>query len=66
MLDTVLDNLMKFMYENFGLKGIRFTSNDILVALNTITNSDWTDFFKKYVFGIEPLPLDGNFEYLNH
>jgi predicted metalloprotease with PDZ domain len=61
-----LDDLMKYMYENHGLQGKRFTTNDIFVALNTITASDWTGFFNKYVFGIEPLPLNGIFEYLNH
>ena len=61
-----LDDLMRYMYENFGLKGKRYLTNDILVALNTVTDSNWSEFFDKYVYGTEPLPLDGKFIYLEH
>jgi hypothetical protein len=65
-IGTSLDDLMRYMYENYGLTGKRYTTDDVLVALNTITNQDWADFFNKYIYGTEPLPLDGVFEYLEH
>lgn len=61
-----LDDLMRYMYENFGLKGKRYSTNDILDALNIVTDNDWSEFFDKYVYGTEPLPLDGKFIYLEH
>ena len=60
-----LDDLMRYMYENYGLKEKRFSTIEILNALNTITERDWSEFFDKYVYGTEPLPLDGRFVYLD-
>lgn len=60
-----LDDLLKFMYDNYGLEQKRYSTEDLLVALNTISGEDWTDFFDHYVYGNKPLPLDGNFIYLS-
>ena len=61
-----LDYLMRYLYENFGLTGRRYVTEDILFSLEEISNQDWSDFFDKYVYGTEVLPLDGKFEYLEH
>jgi len=61
-----LDNLMQYMYENYGLQGKRYSTKDILNALNTITSNDWSEFFDKYVYGTVPLPLNGKFVFLEH
>jgi len=61
-----MDDLMRFMYETYGLTSKRYTSKDVFLGLNAITGRDWTNFFDKYVYGTEPLPLDGKFEYLKH
>jgi predicted metalloprotease with PDZ domain len=65
-MEMSLDDLMRYMYENYGLKGKRYSTTDVLSALNTLTNSDWSEFFGKYVYGTVPLPLDGKFVYLEH
>jgi predicted metalloprotease with PDZ domain len=61
-----LDDLMRYLYLNNGLLYEPTSSDDVLAALNTISNQDWNEFFEKYIYGIEPLPLDGQFELLNH
>jgi predicted metalloprotease with PDZ domain len=61
-----LDKLMQYMYEKYGLTWNRYSTSDILIGLNSITSSDWTEFFNKYIYGTEELPLDGDLDYLNH
>ena len=60
------DHLLKYMYDNFTLKKKPFQTKDVLKALNTISGEDWSEFFKNYIYGTEPLPLEDDFEYLQH
>lgn len=53
-----LDQLMRFMFQNFD-HGLKFyTTEDILNAVNVITGQDYTQFFDDYIYGNAPLPLD--------
>ncbi len=61
-----LDDLMKFLYDKFEYGQLEFTSQDILEALNDLTGDDWTSFFDSYIYGNDELPLNGEFEFLNH
>lgn len=59
-----LDDVMRWMYRRFYegppatyyLPGRGYTESDILNALNTVSGSDFTDFFNRYVRGTEALP----------
>lgn len=61
-----LDHLLRYMYDNYGLARIRYTTDDMQNALQTLTGQDWGDFFARYIYGTEPLPPDGTFEFLAH
>jgi predicted metalloprotease with PDZ domain len=61
-----LDNLMRYMYEHFGMTRQRYKTEDVQTALQIISGHDWNDFFRKYIYGTEPLPLDGTFKYLEY
>jgi predicted metalloprotease with PDZ domain len=65
-LNLSLDDLMKYLYLNYGLTQKKVTSQNVMEALNKISNQDWTEFFGKYIYGTEPLPLSGSFDYLEH
>jgi hypothetical protein len=61
-----LDDFLRYMYMTYALERRQFTTQDAIQALNTISAEDWSDFFARYVYGTEELPLDGRFEYLQH
>jgi len=50
-----LDSLMKYMFQQFRSK--RYSSEDILEAVNKITNQDFSKFFTNYIYGTAKLPL---------
>jgi len=61
-----LDDLMRAMFSRFYdapastyyLPGRGYTEDDILRALDSVTGSDFTDFFRRYIQGTAPLPYD--------
>lgn len=54
---ATLDDVMKVMFKNHALTGLPFTNRDILLSINAVSNVDFSDFFKKFVYGSERLPL---------
>ena len=52
-----LDDVMKQMYQEFGLTGNEYTMNDVIRIVSQIADEDFELFFKKYVAGTERLPL---------
>lgn len=48
-----LDDVFRALYNDFYKKGKGFTSDDMLGILKKITKKDYTDFYRKYVFGME-------------
>ncbi len=52
-----LRDLVKYLYENYVIKGIGYRVEDILTAVNTISGNDYTAFFDAYVYGNETLPV---------
>jgi len=55
-----LDDLMRYMFLEFHDR--EYSSDDILKALNAITNQDFTDFFSNFVYGRTKLPLTGKLD----
>ena len=59
-----LDDVMRLLYRDFYQApaatnygpGRGYEEKDLLEAVNTVTGGDFTEFFEKYVHGIEPLP----------
>ena len=55
-----LDDLMYYMFHNFRDK--RYSSEDVLKALNTVTGKDFTRFFSDFVYGRAKLPVEATSE----
>ncbi len=59
-----LDDVMRLMYQRFYgapgatyyLPGRGYEESDILSALNEVSGSDFSDFFRRYIQGTDPLP----------
>lgn len=52
-----LDDLMRLMYERFGLTSKKYRYDDLIAAASEIAGRDMSEFFKKYVEGKEQLPV---------
>ena len=61
---STMDNFMQYLYVNFGLAGRPYTNQDLLAAATTVAGGDMADFFQRYVWGNDPLPLDETLEFL--
>lgn len=61
-----LDDVMRSMYQkyyespaiSYYLPGRGYTEQDILEALNAVSGTDFTDFFRRYVQGTDALPYN--------
>lgn len=56
-----LDDVMRYMWENFGKAEIGFTDEELQDAIELVAGKDLSDFFAAYIDGVEELPFD---EYL--
>lgn len=56
-----LDDVMRYMWENFGKEEIGFTPEQLQSCIESVAGMDLSDFFARYVDGTEELPFD---EYL--
>jgi hypothetical protein len=63
-LGKSLDDLMRFMYEEFGLRDRRFRTRDLVDALRRITGTDFQPFFTRFVSGTERLPVDASLDFI--
>ena len=52
-----LDDVMKQMYQEFGLTRVPYTLEDVVRIVNQITGEDFEPFFHSYVSGTKRLPL---------
>jgi predicted metalloprotease with PDZ domain len=52
-----LDDLMRLMYERFGLTSKKYLYVDLIAAASEIAGRDMSEFFKKYIEGKEQLPV---------
>ena len=53
-----LDDVMREMYRRFPLSGNGYTTADIIALLETISESQWHDFFARYINGTDPYPFE--------
>lgn len=51
-----IDDFTKYLYDNYWM--VHLNDSEKLLALNTFINFDFTNFFDRYIFGLEKLPLD--------
>jgi hypothetical protein len=52
-----LGDVMKYLYENYAIKGKPLSTASILRALNDATGFDFASFFQMYILGTAKLPL---------
>ena len=52
-----LDDIMRFLWVNFGKKSIGLPEAEIESIVSKVSGFDLTTFFKKYLYGVEELPL---------
>ena len=56
--EASLDQVMKILYEDFGLQKTGYTEHDYLSVIENVTGESLADFFIDYVYGTEPyLPM---------
>jgi len=53
-----LDDLMREMYRRFPLSGNGYTTADMIALLETISESQWSDFLARYISGNDPYPFE--------
>lgn len=64
-----LGEVARLIYQRYGIESLgRPTNEEILSIFNEVSGADFTDFFGRYVYGIERLPLseDTHFEWVCH
>lgn len=55
---VTLDDLMRLLWKEFGITGIGVPENGIEGAVARLLGEDLDDFFDRYVYGTDELPLD--------
>ena len=61
-----LDDVMRTLYRDYYKRGRGFTTADILGIINRLTKRDYTEFFRKYVSGVEVPPYDRILRYAGY
>lgn len=56
-----LDDLMRWMYNNYHRDEVLYSIEDLNKGLKEITNTDYTDFLNAYVNGTETIPISDYF-----
>ena len=49
-----LDDVMRYLYVEFSKKGKGYTESDYKGIVEHIANASFEEFFKKYIYGVEP------------
>lgn len=52
-----MDNVIRYLYTNFGLENNAYTTDDVRRAVNTISGKNLTWFFESYIEGSKPIPI---------
>lgn len=53
-----LDNLMRQFYKNYAGTDRSYSTEDVLSAVNKLSNSDLSSFFETYIHGTTPVPIE--------
>lgn len=60
--DKSLDDVMRYLWTHYGKKSIGVPEREIEKIVSSIADTDLNDFFEKYLYGVEELPLENLFE----
>ena len=61
-----LDDVMRALHDEHYKRSRGFTSDDLLKIINRLSKKDYTDFFKRYVFGTETPDYETIFGYAGY
>jgi predicted metalloprotease with PDZ domain len=61
-----LDDVMRSLLSEFYRRGRGFTTEDMIGVINRLTNKDYHDFYRRYVFGTEVPNYDRIFGYAGY
>ncbi|MBX7223887.1 MAG: PDZ domain-containing protein [Blastocatellia bacterium] len=53
-----LDDVMRYLNETYAKKGIGYPEDGVQKALEAVSGSSFSEFFSKYVYGVEELPYN--------
>jgi predicted metalloprotease with PDZ domain len=53
-----LDDVMRYLYENYAMRGVGFPESELKGAFEKVAGSDLTDFFARYVSGMADIDFD--------
>lgn len=53
-----LDDVMRYLYENYALRGAGFPENELKGVFEKVAGADFTDFFARYVSGTGEVDFD--------
>src|SRR5581483_2787714 len=56
-----LDDFMRHLWQRYGRNRTPYNETDLLPILNSVGDGDLSEYYKKYITGMDPLPLN---EYL--
>lgn len=59
--EFTIETLMKGLYKTHS-RNNRYSSDSILKLINDITESDFSDFFERYIYGNEVIPVGSYFD----
>lgn len=58
-----LDDVMRILYHQYFQQNRGFTPDDLVRTVNSVAGRDYSDFFRRYVTGVEAFPLDSILDY---
>ena len=61
-----LDDVFRALYRDHYQKNKGFTTNEMITIINRLSKKDYTDFFNRYVFGVEVPDYDRIFGYAGY
>lgn len=61
-----LDDVRRSLYRDYYQRRKGFSTEDMIVVINRLTNRDYHDFFRRYVRGVEMPPYDTIFAYAGY
>ncbi len=54
-----LDDVLRKLYERYGAEGTGFPESVYQDTVEEVTQSSFADFFARYIYSTDPMPLDG-------
>jgi predicted metalloprotease with PDZ domain len=56
-----LDDVLQYLNEHYAKKGVAYQNEELLQIINSITNSDLSNFYGRFISGTDDLPYDDIF-----